>query len=68
MSEKIGFDFFYFIFIYPDRDGFDLDVDSLYMWASSLKCLGKTDVALKKIEEAMDNLKRNVRMVRTNII
>lgn len=38
------------------------------MWASSLKHLGKTDVALKKIEEAMDNLKRNVTMVRKNTI
>lgn len=60
--------YFLYIFLNPERDGFDLDVDSLYMWASSLKCLGKTDVALKKIEEAMDNLKRNVRMVRNNII
>lgn len=55
-----------FIFIYPDRDGFDLDVDSLYMWASSLKHLGKTDVALKKIEDAIDNLRRNATMVRNN--
>lgn len=63
MSEKIGFDFFYFIFIYLDWDGFDLDVDSLYMWVLLLKCFGKIDVVLKKIEEVMDNLKRNVRMV-----
>lgn len=55
---------FVLYFFYPDRDGFDLGVDSLYMWASSLKCLGKTDVALKKIEEAIDNSKRYAGMVR----
>lgn len=55
---------FFSLFFYPDRDGFDLDVDSLYMWALSLKCLGKTDVALKKIEEAIDNSKRKAKMVR----
>lgn len=38
------------------------------MWASSLKRLGKTDVALKKIEEAIDNLKRSATMVGKNTI
>lgn len=54
---------FFFIFIYLDWDGFDLDVDSLYMWVLLLKYFGKIDVVLKKIEEVMDNLKRNVIMV-----
>lgn len=36
-----------------DREGHELDVDNLYMWAKSLKHLGKTEVALKKIEEAI---------------
>uniref|UniRef100_K1QW01 Uncharacterized protein n=1 Tax=Magallana gigas TaxID=29159 RepID=K1QW01_MAGGI len=36
-----------------DREGHELDIDNLYMWAKSLKHLGKTDVALKKIEEAI---------------
>lgn len=66
MREKMVFDLFSLYFFYPERDGFYLDVDSLYMWASSLKRLGKTDVALKKIEDAIDNLRRNATMVRNN--
>lgn len=64
----MAFDLFSLYFLNPERDGFDLDVDSLYMWASSLKHLGKTDVALKKIEDAIDNLRRNATMVRKNTI
>lgn len=33
------------------------------MWVLLLKYFGKIDVVLKKIEEVMDNLKRNVIMV-----
>lgn len=47
-----------------------LDVDNLYMWAKSLKHLDKTEVALKKVEEAihLDSLDRKTMMVREEYI
>lgn len=43
-----------------------MDVDNLYIWSKSLKHLQKTEVALKKIEEAiqLDSSERRTRMVR----
>lgn len=63
MKEKMGFDLFFLYFFYLEWDGFYLDVDSLYMWVLLLKCFGKIDVVLKKIEDVIDNLRRNVIMV-----
>lgn len=63
MREKMGFDLFFLYFFYLEWDGFYLDVDSLYMWVLLLKCFGKIDVVLKKIEDVIDNLRRNVIMV-----
>ncbi|XP_056009192.1 helicase with zinc finger domain 2-like isoform X3 [Ostrea edulis] len=44
--------------IYMKRERYEgtLDVDNLYLWALALKDLGKVDVALKKVEEAIQTI------------
>lgn len=40
-----------------------LDVDNLYLWALALKDLGKVDVALKKVEEAIQTIQTEVKII-----